>query len=116
LLVQLDVKSFEHLLENSAIALGSVRKVMSQTPHGASQCDHRGITFREFVEARNDTAILLQPNMRSMMLRCRYLGWSNSLGKPGLGLRFVRGRRTHLPSQVDKGDGVRVFLSGRNYP
>ena len=30
-----------------------------------------------------------QPNMRSMMLRCRYLGRSNSLGKPGLGLRFI---------------------------
>jgi hypothetical protein len=28
-----------------------------------------------------------QPNMRSMMLRCRYFGRSNSLGNPGLGLR-----------------------------
>ncbi|AWF00187.1 hypothetical protein CSC26_2763 [Pseudomonas aeruginosa] len=27
--------------------------------------------------------------MRSMMLRCRYFGRSNSLGKPGLGLRFI---------------------------
>jgi len=30
-----------------------------------------------------------QPNMRSMMLRCRYLGRSNSRGNPGLGLRFM---------------------------
>jgi hypothetical protein len=29
------------------------------------------------------------PNMRSMMLRCRYLGRSNSLGNPGLGLHFM---------------------------
>jgi len=29
------------------------------------------------------------PNMRSMMLRCRYLGRSNNLGKPGRGLRFM---------------------------
>ncbi|PAM78520.1 hypothetical protein CES87_30765 [Pseudomonas sp. ERMR1:02] len=27
----------------------------------------------------------------------------------------VRGRRTHLPSPSNKGDCVRVFLSGRNY-
>lgn len=39
--------------------LGSVRKVLSQTPHGTSQRDHRRITFREFVEPRNDAAILL---------------------------------------------------------
>lgn len=29
------------------------------------------------------------PNMRSMILRCRYLGRSNRQGKPGLGLRFM---------------------------
>jgi hypothetical protein len=63
---------------------------MSQTPHGAGQRDHRRITFREFVEACNDALVFFShPNMRSMMLRCRYLGRSNSLGKPGLGLRFM---------------------------
>jgi hypothetical protein len=34
---------------------------MSQTPHGTSQRDHSGITFRELVEACNDAAILFQP-------------------------------------------------------
>lgn len=32
--------------------LGSVRKVLSKTPHDTSQWDHCCITFREFVEAR----------------------------------------------------------------
>jgi len=30
-----------------------------------------------------------QPNIRSMMFRCRYFGRSNSLGKPGFGFRFM---------------------------
>jgi len=30
-----------------------------------------------------------QPNIRSMTLRCRYFDRSKSLGKPGLGLRFI---------------------------
>lgn len=34
---------------------------MSQTPHGASQRDHGGITFRELVEASHDPAVLFQP-------------------------------------------------------
>ncbi len=41
--------------------LGSVRKILSQTPHGTSQWDHCRITFCEFVEARNDATVLLQP-------------------------------------------------------
>ena len=41
--------------------LGSVRKEMSQTPHGTSQRDHSGIAFRELVEARHDAAVLFQP-------------------------------------------------------
>lgn len=46
---------------NDRSCLGSVRKVMSQTPHGARQRNHRRITFRKLVEARNDAAVLLQP-------------------------------------------------------
>jgi len=34
---------------------------MSQTPHGASQRDHGGTTFRELVEAGHDPAVLFQP-------------------------------------------------------
>ena len=34
---------------------------MSQTPHGTSQGDHGGVTFRELVEARYDPAFLFQP-------------------------------------------------------
>lgn len=41
--------------------LGSVRKEMSQTPHGTSQRDHSGIAFRELVEARHDASVLFQP-------------------------------------------------------
>ncbi|MNJ32719.1 hypothetical protein D3C77_273930 [compost metagenome] len=44
-----------------AILLGSVRKEMSQTPHGTSQRDHSGIAFRELVEACHDPAVLFQP-------------------------------------------------------
>ena len=41
--------------------LGSVLKEMSQTPHGTNQWDHRGIAFRELVEACHDAAVLFQP-------------------------------------------------------
>ncbi|MDF9892915.1 UNVERIFIED_ORG: ABC-type multidrug transport system ATPase subunit [Pseudomonas vranovensis] len=41
--------------------LGSVRKEMSQTPHGTSQRDHSSIAFRELVEARHDPSVLFQP-------------------------------------------------------
>jgi hypothetical protein len=44
-----------------AVLLGSVRKVMSQTPHGTSQRDHSGIAFRELVEACHDPAVFFQP-------------------------------------------------------
>lgn len=40
------------------LVLGSVRKEMSQTPHGTSQRDHSGIAFREFVDARHDPSVL----------------------------------------------------------
>ncbi|MNC03091.1 hypothetical protein D3C75_504870 [compost metagenome] len=49
-----------------APALGSVRKVMSQIPHGTSQRNHRRITFRELVEARNDSAAFLQPSKHAL--------------------------------------------------
>lgn len=47
--------------ENCDVVLGSVRKEMSQTPHGTSQRDHSGIAFRELVEACHDPAVLFQP-------------------------------------------------------
>lgn len=66
----------------------SVRKEVSQTPHGTGRCDHAGVAFREYVKARHGPAVLFQPaKQRSMMLRCRYMGQSNCLGKPSLGFR-----------------------------
>ena len=42
-------------------SLGSVRKVMSQTPHRTGQRDHRSITSCKLVEAGNDSSAFLQP-------------------------------------------------------
>ena len=42
-------------------ALGSVRKVMSQTPHGASQRNHCPKTFRQLVVTGAYPPALLQP-------------------------------------------------------
>ena len=81
---------YKRLHEFQIIGLGSVRKVMSQTPHGTSQRDHRSITSCKL--ARRVTIRRLsfnQPNIHSIMLRCRYLGRSKSLGNPGFGLRFM---------------------------
>lgn len=70
--------------------LGSVRKEMSKTPHGTSQCDHGGVAFRELVEARYDPAVLFLPAKHPFDdLALSALARSNSLGKPGLGLRFI---------------------------
>lgn len=45
----------------SDTALGSVRKQLSQTPHGTSQRNHSGIAFCKLVEARYDPAVLFPP-------------------------------------------------------
>ena len=47
--------------ESHGASLGSVRKVMSQTPHCTSQRDHCRITSCKLVEARNDAAVFFQP-------------------------------------------------------
>lgn len=52
------------VVTNTVMAIqhvGSVRKEMSQIPHGTSQRNHSGIAFRELVEARHDASVLFQP-------------------------------------------------------
>lgn len=51
-----------------------------------TECD---IAFHERVNACHEVALFLLPAKYSIKSRCRYLGRSNSLGKPGLCLRFT---------------------------
>jgi transposase InsO family protein len=62
--LQMAIDDYIHYYNHDRIRLklGSVRKMMPQTPHGASQSDHRGITFCKLVEARHDAATFLQPS------------------------------------------------------
>ncbi len=48
------------------------------------------------------------PNMRSMMLQCRYLGRSNSLAKPGLGLRLMSRAGSPVASDNDHSNGAKL--------
>ena len=81
---------YKRLHEFQIIGLGSVRKVMSQTPHGTSQRDHRSITSCKLVEAGNDPAVFLQPAEHTFNnVALPVLGRSKSLGNPGFGLRFM---------------------------
>lgn len=76
--------------------LGSVRNVMSQTPHSKGQRNHRRVTFCEFVDARHDAAVLLQPAKHTFDdITLPVLGTVKQPRQPRLRFTFHTAKRNH---------------------
>gem|GEM_PF-985393 len=84
------------LSEKPDADLGTVRNKASQTPHAASQRDHRCITFCKLVEARHHPAILFQPAEHALDDVALSVLWPiEQPGQAWLGLAFHRTHRNN---------------------
>lgn len=67
---------------------------MSQIPHGASQRDHSGITFRKLVEASDDSTGIFEPAKHALNDVALSVFWPiEQPGQTGFGSALHRAQR-----------------------